>query len=119
MKHDQISRTESTHQKEIGIPMMDSKKMTAWAVAVMFSVVAAFSADAAEKTTVTVKTDRENALYQCGEKASFEVAVTKDDKPLAVGHATVRVSNDGMKTISTQAIDLAKAVFINNIYNSV
>jgi cephalosporin-C deacetylase-like acetyl esterase len=108
MKYDKIALTESRNQKEKGLQMIDLKRMTAWAVAAIFSVVAAFSADAADETTVTVKTDRGNALYPCGEKATFEVAVTKDDRPLAVGNATVRVSNDGMKTSSTQAIDLAK-----------
>ena len=72
-----------------------------------------FSALAADPVKVDpvkiqVATDHRDALYKCGEKVIFQGTVTKADKPLTAGKATVRLSNDGMKTISTQEIDLAK-----------
>ncbi len=72
-----------------------------------------FSAIAAEppkvdSVKIQVATDRKDALYKCGEKVTFQGTVSKNDKPLTTGKASVRVSNDGMKTISTQEIDLAQ-----------
>ena len=57
---------------------------------------------------IEVATDRQDALYKCGEEVTFQATVTKDEKPLTSGKATVRISNDGMKTISTGEFDLAK-----------
>ncbi len=81
--------------------------------AAVFSAFFQFSAIAAEPVKVDpvkiqVATDRQDALYKCGEKVTFQGTVTKNDKPLTAGKATVRVSNDGMKTISTREIDLAQ-----------
>lgn len=57
---------------------------------------------------IEVTADRKDALYKCGEEVTFQATVSKGEKPLSDGKATVRISNDGMKTISSQEIDLAK-----------
>jgi hypothetical protein len=72
-----------------------------------FSVMAADPAKV-EPVKIQVAADRRDALYKCGEKATFHGTVTMAGNPLTAGIVTVRISNDGMKTISTQEIDLAK-----------
>ena len=62
----------------------------------------------ADPVKIQLATDHQDALYKCGEKAIFQGTVTKAGQPLTAGKATVKLSNDGMKTISTQEIDLAK-----------
>jgi cephalosporin-C deacetylase-like acetyl esterase len=57
---------------------------------------------------IQISTDRQDALYKCGEEVIFQGAVTQNDKPLKTGKANVRISNDGLKTISTMEIDLAE-----------
>lgn len=68
------------------------------------------SADAVKVDAVKIQiaSDRETALYKCGEKAAFKATITKNDKPLTDGKVTVRFSKDGVKTISKQDVDLAK-----------
>ena len=62
-----------------------------------------------EPVKIQIATDRQDAMYKCGETVIFQGTVTKSDQPLTAGKVTVRLSNDGMKTISTQEIDLAKS----------
>jgi cephalosporin-C deacetylase-like acetyl esterase len=61
----------------------------------------------ADPVKILVSTDRQDALYKCGEMVTFLGAITRQGNPLTTGTATVRISNDGMKTISTMKIDLA------------
>lgn len=83
---------------------------TAAAVLSTFCQSGAIAAEPAKVIPARIKlaTDRQDALYKCGEKVIFQGTITKDDKPLTSGKATVRLSNDGMKTISSQEIDLAQ-----------
>ena len=62
----------------------------------------------AEPVKIQISTDRQDALYKCGEKATFLCVVMQNGKPLTSGKAAVRTSNDGMKTISTMEFDLAE-----------
>ncbi|MFA7230702.1 MAG: acetylxylan esterase [Victivallaceae bacterium] len=88
--------------------MMDSTRIKVLGVAAVSLAAMVFSAYAAEKAAVTVKTDRESALYKCGEQAEFDVTVMKDGKLLKNGEATAELSNDGLKKMGKQKIDLSK-----------
>ncbi|MHB9139675.1 MAG: acetylxylan esterase [Victivallaceae bacterium] len=94
--------------------MNRARLMLCTAVAVL-SMGFQFAAAAAETDAKTdaikihVATDRQDALYKCGEKVTFKGTVTKNGQPATVGKVVVRLSNDNMKTISTQEIDLAKS----------
>jgi len=83
---------------------------TAAALLIASSSFCALAADPAKEDTVKIQVtpDRKEALYQCGEKVKFQGAVTKNGKPLTTGKATVRITNDGRKIISTQEMDLSK-----------
>lgn len=79
----------------------------------LLSVLPMLTANAAEPekndiVKIEVTADRKDALYKCGDEVIFQATVSKGEKPMADGKVTVRISNDGMKTISSQEIDLAK-----------
>jgi len=74
-----------------------------------------FTAAAAETDVKTdamkiqVATDRQDALYKCGEQVTFKVTVTKNGQPVTADKVVVRLSNDNMKTISSREMDLARS----------
>lgn len=93
--------------------MNRTKLMLCSAVAVLsmacqFAGIAAEADAKIDAVKVQVATDRQDALYKCGDKVTFKGTVTKGDKPVTSGKVTVRLSNDSLKTISTQEIDLSK-----------
>ena len=60
------------------------------------------------KPVFTVKVDKPNAIYKCGEKAVFTVTATDDEgKPLPSA-ANVRITNDGGKIIKEETVDFTK-----------
>ena len=73
-----------------------------------FAAVAAETDAKADVIKIQVETDRQDALYKCGEKVTFKGSVSKNGQPVTSGKTVIRISNDNMKTISTQEIDLAK-----------
>ena len=83
---------------------------TAAAILGAFFQFSAIAADPvkADPVRIQISTDRQDALYECGGKVTFQGVVTQNDKPLTAGKATVRISNDGMKTISTLELDLSE-----------
>ncbi len=63
---------------------------------------------AALAQTVEVVTDRTNAVYACGERATFTVSVLDTNKQLVTsGSVKVTVSNFGPKVITNAVFDLA------------
>ena len=58
---------------------------------------------------VTLTTDREDALYQCGETATFTLSVTDNGAPVTSGTVQVRLGAPGDKDLLNQSFDLAKA----------
>lgn len=59
-------------------------------------------ADAESKTTgpsVQVVTDKEDAMYQCGQTAIFSISVKQSDKPVTAGRISALLSLDGGKEI--------------------
>lgn len=57
---------------------------------------------------VIFKTDRESALYQCGEPATFILEVTNDGVPARSGIAQVQVGVAGGRDLLNRSVDLAK-----------
>lgn len=60
------------------------------------------------KPVITGKVDREDAIYNCGEKATFTVYFASDNDEELKGEATLQLSNDSGKGLATFKIDLAK-----------
>jgi cephalosporin-C deacetylase-like acetyl esterase len=60
----------------------------------------------AGKVAVTIHPDRENALYQCGEEATFTINVNEDGGQLTQGSLSVKLSLDGGKNIATKVLKL-------------
>lgn len=59
--------------------------------------------------TLEIKTDRENAVYSCGDTAVFTVkAEGKDRKPLTAGKLKLLLTNFGTNTLVNQSFDLSK-----------
>jgi cephalosporin-C deacetylase-like acetyl esterase len=70
-------------------------------------VAPAFAADKAPPpVSVSVETDRENALYHCGETATFRIAVTDEGKPVTDGTVSVVLTRDGGKVLSKTSLPL-------------
>ena len=59
------------------------------------------------QTKINVTLDHEDAMYKCNEQAVFTVTVLNGDQPHKEGKASIRLSNDGLTTISTKEVDLA------------
>ena len=65
------------------------------------------AAVAVAQTKITVTLDHADAMYACNEQAVFTVTVLNGDQPHKEGKASVRLSNDGLTTLSTKEVDLA------------
>jgi cephalosporin-C deacetylase len=78
------------------------------AICVSFFVVNVAVAANPKAFQIKVVTDRENALYQCGDKVEFSVAVNKQGQLLTQGTVNVTLSNDGRKEFINKTIDLSK-----------
>ena len=65
------------------------------------------AAVAVAQTKITVTLDHADAMYKCNEQAVFTVTVLNGDQPHKEGKASVRLSNDGLTTISTKEVDLS------------
>ena len=59
------------------------------------------------QTKINVTLDHADAMYKCNEQAVFTVTVMNGDELHKAGNASVRLSNDGLTTISTKQVDLA------------
>jgi len=58
--------------------------------------------------TVEIVSDHTNAVYACGESATFTVRVVGADKqPVKAGHLNVSITNFGTQTLANAAFDLA------------
>ena len=55
---------------------------------------------------VDPRADRPEAVYKCGETATFAINVTRDGKPLAEGDLTVTLTLDGGRKIEAKTIAL-------------
>ncbi|MDD2706993.1 MAG: acetylxylan esterase [Verrucomicrobiae bacterium] len=65
--------------------------------------------DPAKENILTVKTDRPEALYRCGERAGFQITANVPEEPFNECPVTVRLSLDGGKIIETQSLKLAQS----------
>ena len=65
------------------------------------------AAVAVAQTKISVTLDHADAMYNCNEQAVFTVTVMNGDQLHKAGKAAVRLSNDGLTTISTKEVDLA------------
>jgi prepilin-type processing-associated H-X9-DG protein len=65
------------------------------------------AAIAVAQTKINVTLDHADAMYNCNEQAVFTVTVLNGDQLHKEGKASVRLSNDGLTTISTKEVDLA------------
>ena len=65
------------------------------------------AAVAVAQTKINVTLDHADAMYKCNEQAVFTVTVLNGDQPHKEGKASVRLSNDGLTTLSTKEVDLA------------
>ena len=57
---------------------------------------------------VTVKTDRPDALYKCGEKATFQVSVKRDNQPVTAGSVLVALTLDGNRPVAKEELALGE-----------
>jgi len=57
---------------------------------------------------VTLKPDRADAIYKCGEPATFTLEVTEDGAPVSTGSLRIKLGVAGGKEILNQDFDLAK-----------
>lgn len=62
---------------------------------------------AVAQTKINIKLDHEDSSYKCNEPAVFTVMVMNGDQLHKEGIASVRLSNDGLTTISTKEVNLA------------
>jgi len=67
------------------------------------------SAPRAKPPVVTVRTDRAEALYKCGEQASFRISVTEKGEPIAAGKVSISLTLDGGRVIEKKTLPLADA----------
>ena len=65
------------------------------------------AAVAVAQTKINVTLDHADAMYNCNEQAIFTVTVLNGDQLHKEGKASIRLSNDGLTTISTKEVDLA------------
>ena len=73
-----------------------------------FVATLALASLALAKPVFTVKVDKADAVYKCGEKAVFTITASDDEgKPLPTA-AKVRFTNDGRKLIREDVIDFSK-----------
>jgi cephalosporin-C deacetylase-like acetyl esterase len=56
---------------------------------------------------VEVLTDRPDALYACGDKATFNIRLLRDKKPVTSGEVSYVLSLDGYKTLSSGKVTLS------------
>ncbi len=74
---------------------------------VLLQIVISASAALAQSTdVVSVVANRESALYDVGEQATFTIRVTRDGQPMTAGEVLVELSNDGANTIASQTLPL-------------
>ena len=60
------------------------------------------AAVAVAQTKINVTLDHADAMYNCNEQAIFTVTVLNGDQLHKEGKASIRLSNDGLTTISTK-----------------
>ena len=65
------------------------------------------AAVAVAQTKITITLDHADAMYKCNEQAVFTVTVLNGDQPHKEGKVSIRLSNDGLTTLSTKEVDLA------------
>ena len=61
------------------------------------------------KVVVAVRTDRPEAIYRCGEQASFRISVAEQGEPIAAGEVTVSLTLDGGRPIENKMLPLTAA----------
>lgn len=74
----------------------------------ILALVGLLSAAAPAAVSFTVETDHTNALYRCGERATFVVTAKDDTGAPLQGAFTARLDNFGPKVLATTEVDLAK-----------
>ena len=74
----------------------------------ILALVGLLSAAAPAAVSFTVETDHTNALYRCGERATFVVTAKDDTGAPLQGAFTARLDNFGPKVLATAEVDLAK-----------
>ena len=70
------------------------------------AVVDAFSSTNLYHVVINVKTDRSDALYKCGEQATFLIDLMEAGQPLKTGEVSVSLTLDGMKEIKEEFITI-------------
>ena len=71
------------------------------------SLLVFLTAFAVAQTKINITLDHADAMYKCSEQAVFTVTVMNGDQPHKEGKAAVRLSNDGLTTLSTKEVDLS------------
>jgi cephalosporin-C deacetylase-like acetyl esterase len=61
----------------------------------------------AQKTVVDVVADRADAMYTCGEMATFRVALSRDGQPVSEGQMSCTLTVDGVRGVSQGTLTLA------------
>ena len=74
----------------------------------LLAVAGLWSAAVSAAITLSVETDHANALYRCGETATFTVTAKDDAGAPLQGAFTARLDNFGPKVVATAEVDLAK-----------
>ena len=58
---------------------------------------------------VDVRTDRPEALYECGERASFRISVAEKGEPIPAGDVSISLTLDGGRVIEKKTLSLDDA----------
>ena len=67
------------------------------------------AASAQPAVVVTVRTDRPEAIYRCGEQASFRISLTEPGAPITAGEVSVSLTLDGGRPIANKTLPLTAA----------
>src|SRR5262245_42653464 len=70
-------------------------------------LVALLPATSFAQNVLEVVTDRPEAMYDCGEKATFRVRLLRDKKEVTEGEISYVLSVDGFKTLSSGKLTLS------------
>ena len=77
-------------------------------LSVVAAVAAAFAAPAPDKV-FSISVDRQDAIYKCGDEATFTVnAAWQDGRPVNQGSVAVKLYDSGTNVLSSETIDLSK-----------
>ncbi len=81
-------------------------------LALICSAIIAVNCNAEEKvlakeTFLAITTDKNDAIYKCGEKAEFLITVEESGRPVREGNISVSLAGDGEKVISKQSLGVS------------